>query len=314
MKELLHVSASPHVRSKNTTQKIMFAVILALLPAAICGVWEFGWYSFLVLLVSVGFAVLSEYVYETCTGRKVTISDGSAALTGLLLGLNMPPEIPLWIPMLGSIFAIIVVKQLFGGLGQNFMNPALAARCFLLISFTEKMTTFGTVDALTTATPLSALKSGSEVDVVFRFADFIPGTIGEVSAIALAVGGIALVLCGIISWIIPVIYTLSFAVFVIFFGGRGFDVNFLLVHLCGGGLMLGAWFMATDYVTSPITNGGKAIYAVILGVLTGIFRLFGGSAEGVSYAILFGNLLVPLIEKVTLPKSFGWEGRKNGKM
>jgi len=312
MNELLHVSSSPHVRSKNTTQKIMFDVVLALMPATILGVLEFGWYSLLVLIVSIGFSVLSEYVYETCTGRKVTIKDGSAVLTGLLLGLNMPPEIPLWIPMLGSIFAIIVVKQLFGGLGQNFMNPALAARCFLLISFTEKMTTFGTVDALTTATPLSALKSGAEVDAVLRFSEFIPGSIGEVSAIALTLGGFYLLYKGVVSWIIPFLYTFSFTVFIVIFGGYGVDLNYIMVHLSGGGLLLGAWFMATDYVTSPISDLGKVIYAVVLGVLTGIFRIFGGSAEGVSYAIILGNLLVPLIDKVTLPKAFGWEGRTHG--
>ena len=187
------------------------------------------------------------------------------------------------------------------------MNPAIADRCFLLISFAERMTAYPALDAVSGATPLAVLKGGGSVDLPAMFTGFIPGTIGEVSVIALLVGGVYLLAKRVIGWKIPIIMLGTFSLFVILFGGRGLDWTYLAAHLCGGGLMLGAWFMATDYVTSPITEKGKVIYAMLLGVLTGIFRLFGGAAEGVSYAILLGNLLVPLIEKITLPKAFGWE-------
>ena len=203
--------------------------------------------------------------------------------------------------------AIIIVKQLFGGLGQNFMNPALAARCFLLISFTGRMTTF-TYDAVTTATPLANLKAGEAVDVLSMFLGTSAGTIGETSALALLIGGAFLLVRRVINYRIPLFYIGSFSVFILAYAlatGRGFDVSYLLAHLCGGGLMLGAFFMATDYVTSPITPNGKIVFGIILGLFTFLFRIFGGSAEGVSYAIILGNLLVPLIERVTVPKSFG---------
>ncbi len=310
MNELLNVSSSPHVRSKATTKSIMYDVLIALLPATVFGVYHFGFYSLAIILITVASAVLTEYLYEVGTKRPVTIADGSAAVTGLLLALNMPPTIPLWIPVLGSIFAILVVKQLFGGIGQNFMNPALAARCLLLISFTGRMTTFA-VDGVTGATPLASLKSGEAVDVASMFAGFTGGTIGEVSTIAILLGAIYLLVKKVINWVIPVVYIGTFVICLILFGGHGLDASFLLAHLCGGGLMLGAWFMATDYVTSPITKNGKIVFGVILGILTCVFRLFGGSAEGVSYAIILGNLCVPLIEKVTMPKAFGWEGKRS---
>lgn len=308
MNGLLNVSSSPHARSRVTTRNLMLDVVLALLPATAFGVYRFGLYALCIMIVSTGFAVLTEYVFETCTKRKVTVSDGSALVTGLLIGLNMPPTVPLWIPMLGSIFAILVVKQLFGGIGQNFMNPAMAARCFLLISFAGRMTTFD-VDGVSSATPLTALKAGETVDVAAMFTGFISGTIGEVSVIAILVGGLYLLVKGVIRWTIPVIYLGSFLVFIMLFGGHGLDIYYLSAQLCGGGLMLGAWFMATDYVTCPITERGRVIYAILLGILTGIFRLWGSSAGGVSYALILGNLLVPLIEKVSLPKAFGWEGK-----
>jgi electron transport complex protein RnfD len=229
----------------------------------------------------------------------------------MILALNMPPEIPLWIPALGGIFAIIVVKQLYGGLGQNFMNPALAARCFLLISFAGKMTDFSYsgFDSMSGATPLATLKSGGSVDLAAMFIGDIPGTIGEVSTIALLIGAIYLLARKVISIRIPGTYILTVAVFALLFGGHGFDVNYVLAHLFGGGLIFGAFFMATDYVTSPITPQGQIVFGILLGVLTGLFRIFGGSAEGVSYAIIISNILVPLIEKVTLPKAFGKEGK-----
>ena len=309
MSENYNISSSPHIRSKVTTSNIMLMVIIALLPATAFGVYNFGLSALLVVVITTAAAVLTEYAYQKLMHKKVTIGDYSAALTGLLLALNMPAEAPWWMCVLGSVFAILVVKQVFGGLGQNFMNPALGARCFLLISFTGRMTTF-VYDGVSGATPLALLKAGESVDVLDMFLGNIAGTIGETSVVALLIGGIFLVAMGIISLRIPVTYIVTFAIMVVLFGGHGFDLTYLAAHLCGGGLMLGAWFMATDYVTSPITPKGQIVFGVCLGVLTAIFRIFGGSAEGVSYAIIVSNLLVPLIERVTLPKPFGKGGEK----
>lgn len=306
MSKLFNVSSSPHVRAKTTTRDIMFDVAIAMLPASAYGVYQFGLKALLILIVTVLSCVLSEYVYQSLMGKPVTIGDFSAVVTGLILALNMPPAIPLWIPVLGGVFAIIVVKQLFGGLGQNFMNPALAARCFLLISFTGTMSAF-TLDGVSGATPLAVLKGGGSVDTAAMFVGKIPGTIGEVSVIALLIGAAYLLIKKVISIRIPATYLLSFAVFVFIFGQQ--DLNYVLAQLCGGGLIFGAFFMATDYVTSPITAKGQVLFGVLLGILTGLFRLFGGSAEGVSYAIILSNIVVPLIEKATLPKAFGKEGR-----
>ena len=308
MSKLLNVSSSPHVRSNETTQSIMMDVAIAMLPATAFGVFQFGLHALLVLIVTIAACVLSEYVFEKITKRPCTISDFSAVVTGMILALNMPPEIALWIPALGGVFAIIVVKQLYGGLGQNFMNPALAARCFLLISFTGQMSAF-TLDGWTGATPLAVLKAGESVDVAAMFIGKIPGTIGEVSVIALLIGAAYLVVKKVISLRIPVTYILTTAVFVFIFGQQ--DLNYVLAHICGGGLIFGAFFMATDYVTSPITPKGQIVFGILLGILTGLFRIFGGSAEGVSYAIIISNLLVPLIERFTLPTPFGKEGKKS---
>lgn len=311
MSKLLNVSSSPHARSKTTTSNIMLDVAIAMLPATAFGVFHFGFHAFLVLVVTVLSCVLSEYIYERLMHKTITISDGSALVTGMILGLNMPPEIPVWIPALGGIFAIIIVKQLYGGLGQNFMNPALAARCFLLISFAGRMTNFSYpgFDGISGATPLAVLKSGGEVSVASMFWGNIAGTIGEVSVVALLIGAAYLLIKKVIAIRIPAVYIVTFLVFITIFGGHGLDMNYILAHLCGGGLIFGAFFMATDYVTSPITPKGQIVFGVLLGLLTGIFRLFGGSAEGVSYAIIISNILVPLIEKITLPKAFGKEGK-----
>lgn len=302
-----NVSSNPHVRSNITTSKIMLAVVVALLPAAGYGVFHFGWRAGMLLCICVATCVASEYIYEKCMKKKVTIGDFSAVVTGLLLGMNLPVSAPWWIAVIGSVFAIVVVKMLFGGLGQNFMNPALGARCFLLISFTARMTDFS-YDDVSGATPLALLKSGERVNTLDMVIGRIPGTIGETSVIAIVIGACILLLLGVIDLRIPATYLITFIVFIGLFGGHGFDPYFLTAHLAGGGLMLGAFFMATDYVTSPITPGGKYIFGIVLGLLTGIFRIFGGSAEGVSYAIILGNLLVPLIERVTLPKCFGKGG------
>ncbi len=302
--KMLNVSSSPHVRDKSSTTKIMLDVCLALLPACAFGIYNFGVRALAVLAVAVVTCVLSELIYEYFMHRPITIGDLSAVVTGLLIGMNMPHTIPLWMVVLGSAFAIIIVKQLFGGLGQNFMNPALAARCFLLISFAGKMTTF-TYDGITGATPLAILKEGGNVDILKMFLGTTSGVIGETSTVALLIGGAYLLIKKVIAPTIPFVYIAVFSVFVLIFGGQGFDMSFLAAHLCGGGLMLGAFFMATDYVTSPVNTLGKVVYAFILGLLTAIFRVFGNSAEGVSYAIIFTNLLVPIIEKITKPRAFG---------
>lgn len=309
MNENYNISSSPHIRSKVTTGSIMLYVIIALLPATIFGVYTFGVPALFVVLITTASAVLTEYIYQKLMKKKVTIGDFSAALTGLLLALNLPAEAPWWMCVLGSVFAILIVKQVFGGLGQNFMNPALGARCFLLISFTGRMTNF-VYDGVTGATPLALLKAGESVNLMDMLIGNEAGTIGETSVIAILIGAMFLIAMGIIDLRIPGTYLASFVVFIVLFGGRGLDLTYITAHLCGGGLMLGAWFMATDYVTSPITKSGQIIYGICLGVLTGLFRLFGGSAEGVSYAIIFSNLLVPLIEKITLPKPFGKGGEK----
>ena len=320
MIDLLNVSASPHIRSKVSTDKIMLMVIISLLPSALFGCWNFGIRALLVLLISVASAVATEYIYEKCMHKTITVGDFSAVLTGLLLGMNMPPMIPLWMPALGSVFAILVVKQLFGGLGQNFMNPALAGRCFLMISFAGKMTDFtvpaggmsNLYDTASGATPLAAMKAGEAVDFVSLFVGNIKGTIGETSAIALLIGAALLLFMKVIDWRIPGTYIGSFAVFIALFDifNGGFDFYHLLCEICGGGLLLGAFFMATDYVTTPITKNGQLIYGCVLGLFTGIFRMLGASAEGVSYAIIFGNLLIPLIERWTIPTAFGKGGKK----
>ena len=234
------------------------------------------------------------------------MTDLSAVVTGLLLALNLPVTIPLWMAALGGVFAILVVKMLFGGLGQNFMNPALAARCFLLISFPTAMTAFS-CDAYTGATPLAALKAGEQVNVLNMITGHTGGTIGETSVIALVAGACFLLAVGVIDLRIPGSYIVTFLLFVGIFGGRGFDPAYLSAQLAGGGLMLGAFFMATDYVTRPITVKGQYVFGIFLGIMTGVFRIFGPGAEGVSYAIILGNLLVPLIERVTKPTAFGYE-------
>lgn len=309
MSDLMKVSSNPHIRSKVTTGGIMAAVVTALLPAACFGVYNFGLHALLLILVTVATTVLTEYLYEKGMKKPITIGDFSAVVTGLLLALNLPPAAPLWIGAVGGVFAILIVKMLFGGLGQNFMNPALGARCFLLISFASIMTNFE-CDAYTGATPLASLKAGESVNVMHMILGKTGGTIGETSMIAIVLGACFLILLGVIDLRIPGTYIVSFVIFLTLFGGYGFDSSYISAQLAGGGLMLGAFFMATDYVTRPITKKGQYLYGIFLGVMTGIFRLFGPGAEGVSYAIIIGNLVVPLIEKMTLPKAFGKGGER----
>lgn len=313
MSDLLNVSNSPHARDKRTTASIMRDVFIALLPASVYGVYNFGARAAVILLISTISAVVWEAIYQKMMNQKVTISDCSAAVTGLLLGMNLSHTVAWWMPILGSAFAIIIVKQLFGGLGQNFMNPALGARCFLVISFTGQMTSF-TYDGVTGATPLYLVKTGemAAVSVKDMFFGNIAGTIGETSALWLLVGAAYLLIRKVISIRIPAIYIITVVIMVTIFGGQGFDLNYIAAHVFGGGLILGAFFMATDYVSSPITVKGQVVFAILLGILTSVFRLFGGTAEGVSYSIIICNLLVPLIEKYTMPTPFGMS-KSNGK-
>ena len=316
MSKLLNLSSNPHIRDNVTTAEIMRDVFIALIPTTLYGIIQWGFNAALVCILTVAAAVISELVYEKCMKLPITIKDWSAAVTGLILALNCPPNIPAWIPCLGAVFAIIIVKQLYGGLGKNFMNPALAARCFLLISFAGKMTSFTGVgaDALSGATPLAFMKTNpdaiAKIDLGAAFLGRIPGTIGEVSKLCVLIGAAYLIIRKVISPKIPLIYIGTVTVFTLLFGGHGFDLYYLACELCAGGLIFGAFFMATDYVTSPITPLGQIIFAIMLGILTGLFRLFGGSAEGVSYAIIICNILVPMINVHTVPKAFGKEGAK----
>ncbi|MGN0247682.1 MAG: RnfABCDGE type electron transport complex subunit D [Lachnospiraceae bacterium] len=307
MSDFMKVSSNPHIRSKMSTQIIMLCVVIALLPTTVFGIYNFGQNALILVIVTVLSCVLFEYLFDLLVHKNITIKDGSAVVTGLLLALNLPPNAPWWIGVIGGFFAIVVVKMLFGGLGQNFMNPALGGRCFLLLAFTSIMTDFAT-DAYSGATPLAALKAGEQVNVFKMVTGFTSGTIGETSMIAIVLGAVFLILMGIIDLRIPGTYIVTFVIFIVLFGGRGFDFDFIAAHLAGGGLMLGAFFMATDYVTRPITIKGQYVFGILLGILTGIFRIFGASAEGVSYAIILGNLLTPLIEKYTMPHAFGRKG------
>ena len=309
MSEIFNVSTNPHVRSKDTTQTIMRDVLIALAPASIFGIYNFGVQALIRIIVGIVVCMASEAVYEYFMHKKITVMDLSAAVTGLLIALNIPSTLNIGFEIVGCVFAIIIVKQLFGGIGQNFMNPALGARCFLMISFTSLMTNFN-CDTYTGATPLAALKAGERVDVMDMIIGRTAGTIGETSMVALIIGACILILLGVIDLKVPGSYIVTFVIFIAIFGGHGFDSQYISANLAGGGLMLGAFFMATDYVTRPITKKGQYLYGIFLGIMTGIFRVFGPSAEGVSYAIILGNLLVPLIEKVTMPKAFGKGGER----
>lgn len=318
MDKKIHVSSSPHLRSAQNTSYIMHMVLLALLPAAIVGTLNFGWKALLLMLVSMASSVLFETLINKIRGKQNTIKDGSALITGLLLAMNLPINAPLWLAVIGSAFAIIIVKMLFGGIGQNIVNPALAARCFLLISFAGIMCDFTNaspllsgIDTMSSATPLALMKSGESISLLHAFLGFTSGTIGETSALAILIGGLFLAYKKIIDIKIPLAYILTFTVFMGIIGPNGFDFYYLACQVCSGGLMLGAWFMATDYVTSPITPNGRLLFGILLGILTALFRCGGSSIEGVSYAILFCNLLVPLIEKITIRTAFGKRGGRH---
>ena len=289
MSDLYNVSSSSHIRAKDTSSRIMLYVVIALAPASIFGVINFGVMALVQILACIATCVASEWIYEKLIHKKSTINDFSAVVTGLLLALNLPHTLPIWQSVLGSVFAIVIVKMLFGGLGQNFMNPALGARCFLLVSFAGTMTSF-TYDGVTGATPLALLRNGESVDTMKMLLGTTAGTIGETSVIAILIGAIFLIMMGVIDLRIPASYIISFAAFILIFGGHGFDVNYLTAQLCGGGLMLGAFFMATDYVTRPITKNGQYVFGIFLGIMTGIFRLQDASGTRIYVQTASRNL------------------------
>lgn len=330
--KLLTVSPSPHLRTEDTTRSIMLDVCIALMPALIWGIFIFGWRALTVTLVSVVFAVLSEFVWEKAMKKPLTVSDFSAVVTGILLAMNLPVSVPLWMPAIGAVFAIIVVKQLFGGIGKNFVNPALAARVFLFAwpshMGAEAFTAPGTklpplaisipsADVVSGATPLAALKTGGSPNL--SMFDMIlgneAGCIGEVSALLLTAGFIYLLVRKVITWRIPVFYIGTVAIVTFIFAKTSLPFVFAGQEIFSGGLFLGAIFMATDYTTSPITEGGRMIYAIGCGLLTVFIRYFGGYAEGVSFSILIMNLLVWYLDRYTKPVRFGGasDDKKSGK-
>lgn len=308
MDNKLIASSSPHIRSDETISRIMLDVIIALLPATLASIYFFRFNAIKLIALAVASAVITEVIFQKALKKPVTINDLSAVVTGLLLAFNIPASAPWWIPVIGSAFAIGIVKQLFGGLGHNFMNPALAARAMLLASWPVIMTNWVTpgVDAVSTATPLAILK-GEAADAVMPplsnlFLGNIGGSLGETSALLLILGGLYLLYRGVINWRIPFTYIGTVAVMTLLFGG-GFQN--MLYHVFAGGLMLGAFYMATDYSSSPVTAKGQIIFGIGAGLLTAIIRLKGGYPEGVSYSILLMNVAAPLIDKYTSPKVFG---------
>lgn len=305
----LRVSSSPHIRSKESVSRIMGDVIIALLPATFVGIYLFGWRAAMLIAVAVVFAMGSEAIIQKMRKRKVTLLDWSAALTGLLLALNLPSSAPWWIAAIGSVFAIAIVKQAFGGLGHNFINPALGARAFLIVSWTGRMTNFVApgqgADLVSAATPLGILKEGGTelpglMDV---FLGNVGGTIGETSAVLIILGGLYLIYRGVITYRIPVFYIGT--TFVLTFLFNGFDIANAFYGIFAGGLLFGAIFMATDYASSPITYKGQIYYAIGAGLITALIRSFGGYPEGVMFSILLMNIVTPLIERYTAPKVFG---------
>lgn len=308
MENRLTVSSSPHIRSSETTQKIMRDVTIALAPAAAFGVYNFGLRALTILVLSIVSAIVTEALCQKIRKQVITIDDFSAVVTGLLLGMNLPSTVPYWIPVVGSVFAIAVVKQAFGGLGHNFINPALAARALLVASWPVQMTTWSSVttDATATATVLGIIKEGTGAELpslMDMLLGRIGGCIGETSALLLLLGGLYLIYKGIISIKIPGIYIGTVAILTLII--TGFDVNMTIIHILSGGLILGAFFMATDYASSPITPKGQIIYAIGMGLITVVIRFYGGYPEGVSYSILLMNVAAPLIDKYSKQRVFG---------
>lgn len=320
MENRLFGSAAPHIRSEETTSRIMLDVLLALLPAVIASIYFFRLAALNLIVISVVSAVVAEFISQKIMKRTPTVNDLSAVVTGLLVAFNIPASAPWWIALIGSVFAIVICKQMFGGIGNNFINPALAARAFLLASWPVIMTSWTTTgtDAMTTATPLAILKPGGEAvgealpSLFDAFVGNIGGSLGETSALLLLLGAIYLFWRGIINWRAPLTFIGTVAVITGIYAITGLDpnasavgMNFVLYQLVSGGLFLGAFFMATDYSSSPITPKGQIIFGIGCGLITSIIRLYGGYPEGVSYSILLMNVATPLIDKYTNPKVFG---------
>ena len=297
----LSVSVSPHVRDNSTTQRIMLDVLIALLPAAAASIWIFGFQALIVMLTCVATCVLAELAFQVAMKQTVTVLDLSAAVTGLILSFNLPVSIPLWMAVVGSLFAIIVVKQLFGGIGKNFANPAITARVMMLIAFSGEMTKWMVPGSKlsTAATPLAKLAQGTETDVVKLLLGQHGGSLGETCAVALLLGFAYLLYRKVITWHIPVAFMGTVVVLTALLGQNPIQ------HLLGGGLLLGAIFMATDYVTSPPTAKGRIIFGIGCGLITVVIRVFGNYPEGVSYAILLMNIVNPHICNLTGTKPFG---------
>lgn len=303
--KLYRVSLAPYLRSKSTTQKMMLDVIIAMLPALAASIYFFGMNALMLTVVSVISCVVAEVIMQKLFKKKVTVSDLSAVITGILLAFNLPASAPWWMPVFGGFFAICIVKQIFGGIGSNFMNPALAARAAIMASWPGLITNYITPDGVASATPLQLMKAGTtgELPSLMDMAiGNIGGVIGETCSILLVLGGIYLIVKKVIDWKIPCLYILTTTVLLAAFG---VDISLLPYHILGGGLILGAFFMATDFVTCPVTPNGRIIFAIGCGIITAIIRVYGGMAEGVSYAIILMNTATPLIESLTTPKVFG---------
>ena len=325
-KNPLTVTSPPHLKNPETTSTIMLDVLIALVPAAAWGVYVFGWRALAIMLISVVSAVAFEALYQFFNNTPITVKDGSAAVTGLLLAFCLPVAVPVWIPIVGSFFAIVVVKQLFGGIGKNVVNPAIAARVFLFLAWPQQMAYYTKpyadlpllegvtrTDAIASATPLAALKTGTlPTDKLFdTVLGNVGGCIGEVSAVLLIAGGIYLLIRGTIRWHIPVAYIGTVALLAVIFPQTESVAQFVGYQLFGGGLMLGAIFMATDYVTSPVTKWGRIIYGVGCGIITFVIRYLGQYPEGVSFAIMIMNLLVWYLDMYTRPSKFGGVEKKS---
>ena len=314
----LNISSSPHIRGPHTTRALMLDVLIALIPVFIAGFFAYGWRAIVISALSIASAIFFEFIYEKIMKLPVTVNDLSAAVTGAILAINLPATVPFWMPVLGAAFAIIIVKMLFGGLGHNFMNPALAARVFLLISFAGMMTNYPTTvrlistfkEVVSEATPLAAVRAGEDINWFTMLTEMHTGCIGEASAIAIFIGAAYLLIRGTIAARIPFTYIASTVVFVVLFSlatgnAANISFNYIMAQICGGGLLLGAFFMATDYVTNPSTPIGQIIYAVVLGLVTALIRVISSGTEGVSYAIIIGNMVSPLIDQLLTPTYFG---------
>ncbi len=311
MSDKLIVSVSPHIHNNESISKIMWMVVLSLLPAGIAGVFIFGWSALKVILSCIIAAVVTEWALQLFTKRKITILDGSAVLTGLLLAFNLPSDVPLWLPVIGAFFSIAIGKQVFGGLGQNIFNPALVGRAFLMASWPKYMTTFTkpfSYDAVTSATPLAMIKEGKILEHISYLDLFLGkrgGCIGEVCIAALLLGVLFLFWKRYISWHIPVTYVVTTGLFTYVFAGKTLFSGDWLFHILSGGLILGAFFMATDYVTSPLTRKGQIIFGLGCGLITAVIRIWGGYPEGVCYSILMMNAATPIIDRYTKNRTYG---------